>query len=135
MIAERYQFHQRSQRSSESVADYIAELRKLALHCEFGKFLNDALQDRLVCGLRNVAAQKQLILQTELTLDKALRGMEAAEESTKKLQGSDSSSSSSINRAGVTRDQARQPSKACGRCGKFDHFASACQFRKSVCNN
>ena len=107
MIAEQYQFHQRSQRPGKSVANYIAELRKLALHCEFNKFLNDALQDRLVCGLRNAAAQKQLLSQTEPTLDKALRlaqGMEAAKESTKKLQGGDSSFSSSINHAGVTRD-------------------------------
>ena len=64
VIAERYQFHQKSQRPGESVANYIAELCKLALHCEFGEFLNDALRDRLVCGLQNAAAQKQLLSQT-----------------------------------------------------------------------
>ena len=43
---------------NESVAEYIAELRKLALHCEFGEFLKDALRDRLVCVLRNAGVQK-----------------------------------------------------------------------------
>ena len=74
------------------MADYIAELHKLALHCEFGKFLNDSLWDYLVCELStagNTAAQKQLLLQTELTLDKAPRlaqGKAAAKEGTRKLQ-------------------------------------------------
>ena len=70
VIAERFRFHQRSQGLNESVAEYIAELRKLALHCEFGEFLKDALRDGLVCGLRNADVQKQLLAQTDLTLDK-----------------------------------------------------------------
>ena len=41
-------FHQRNQGLNELVAEYIIELRKLALHCEFGEFLNDVLQDRIV---------------------------------------------------------------------------------------
>ena len=107
VIAERFQFHQWSQGLNESVAEYIAELRKLALHCEFGEFLKDALRDRLVCGLRNAGVQKQLLAQTDLTLDKALQvaqGMEAAEKSTKTLQGGDTSSSNSqINCTGLSR--------------------------------
>ena len=43
VIAERFHFHQRNQGLNESVAEYIAELRRLALHCEFGEFLKDAL--------------------------------------------------------------------------------------------
>ena len=55
------------------MAEYIAELRKLALHCEFGEFLKDALRDQLVCGLRNAGVQKQLLAQTDLTLGPASR--------------------------------------------------------------
>ena len=35
----------------ESIAEYVAELRKAASFCEFVDFLDDALQDRFVCGL------------------------------------------------------------------------------------
>ena len=35
IIAERFKFHQRNQREGESIAQYIAELRKLSTHCEF----------------------------------------------------------------------------------------------------
>ena len=50
VIIERFRFHQRNQGLNESVAEYIAESCRLALHCEFGDFLKDALRDRLVCG-------------------------------------------------------------------------------------
>ena len=58
IIAERDIFNQRSQFAGESVAEYVAELRRLASTCNFGKFLDDALRDRLVCGLRNENARR-----------------------------------------------------------------------------
>ena len=45
VIAERFLFRKRSQ---ESIANYMAELRKLSTHCEFR---DEALRDRLVCGI------------------------------------------------------------------------------------
>ena len=56
VIAERFRFHRRQQAAGETVKDYVAELRRLATHCEFGSFLNEALRDRFVCGLRSEAA-------------------------------------------------------------------------------
>ena len=54
--------------------------------------MNDALRDRLVCGLHNESIQKNLLAIKDLTLkdaqDKAL-GMEAAD-NTKALHGTDS---------------------------------------------
>ena len=35
------------------MAEYLAELRKLAINYEFGNFLQDVLCDRLVCGLKD----------------------------------------------------------------------------------
>ena len=48
--AERFQFHKRGQNHGESVAEYLAELRRLAARCAFGNYLEEALRDRLVCG-------------------------------------------------------------------------------------
>ena len=61
MIAERYKFHQRAQKDGESVAQYLAALRKLAEKCEFGEFLDQALRDKLVCGIRNETIQRRLL--------------------------------------------------------------------------
>ena len=38
-VMETFKFHQRQQAAMESVAEYIAELRKLATYCEFGEHL------------------------------------------------------------------------------------------------
>ena len=61
VIAERFYFHIRGQGANKTIAEYIAELWRLATNCEFGEYLNDALRDRLVCGLRNMGIQKWLL--------------------------------------------------------------------------
>ena len=58
VIAKQFQFHKRTQKEEESVAEYVAELKRLSIHCQFEAYLNDALQDRLVCGLRKESTQK-----------------------------------------------------------------------------
>ena len=62
VIAERFHFHHRNQHSGESIAEYVTELRKLALHCEFKDYLDQALRDRLVCGLLSESTQKKLAI-------------------------------------------------------------------------
>ena len=42
IIVERYHFHKRNQASGESIAEYVAELRRLAAKCNFGTHLDDA---------------------------------------------------------------------------------------------
>ena len=83
VIAERFHFHKRSQAVGESIADYVAELRRLTTHCGYAAGqLEEALRDRLVCGLRNVSTQKKLLTEADLTLAKAIKiaqGMEAAD--------------------------------------------------------
>ena len=90
-IAERFQFHRRDQLPGESVTDYVAELRRLSTYCEFEGHLNDALRDRLVCGLRSESTQKRLLAIKKLTLQEAMdlaQAMETADKNSKALQGS-----------------------------------------------
>jgi len=37
--------------SRGAIADYVAELRRLSVKCNFGDYLEQALWDKLVCGL------------------------------------------------------------------------------------
>ena len=53
VIAERFHFHKREQHEGEGVAAYSAALKKCSEHCAFGTFLEEALRDRFVCGLRS----------------------------------------------------------------------------------
>jgi len=59
-IAERFRFYKGNQQQGKRVADCEAELRRLAINCKFGNFLNEALCDRLVCGIRDEAAKRRL---------------------------------------------------------------------------
>ena len=92
VIAERFHFHRQHQLPGESIAKFIAELRRLSLHCEFREYLEEALRDRFVCGLRSETTQKRLLAEPNLklqdALDKAL-AMEAAATNSKTLQQSE----------------------------------------------
>ena len=89
LIAERFRFYQRNQAAGESVLDYVAELRRLAISCDFGEFLDQALRDRFVCGLRTESTQKRLLTERDLTLAKAVElasGMETAAADARELK-------------------------------------------------
>ena len=79
--------------SSRRVCKLVCgELRRLARHCEFKTFLEEALRDRFVCGLHSKAIQNRLLTKKDLTLATAVDvavGMEAmAKEVTKLHAGS-----------------------------------------------
>ena len=47
VIMERFQFYRRSQKSNESVAEFVADLHRLSQTCKFGVFLEEALRGGL----------------------------------------------------------------------------------------
>jgi hypothetical protein len=71
-IAERFRFHKRNQQEGESMLSYVAELKKLTTHCNFGSNLEEILRDRLVCGLSNQQIQKGLLAESKLKFSKAV---------------------------------------------------------------
>ena len=141
LIAERFHFYQRKQAEGETTAQFVAELRRLATHCEFDERLDDALRDRLVCGLRNESVQKRLLSEAGLTFKRALElalGMESADANAKaiKHQGDDTS----IKRLSHTPRKSeavtgtapkREP---CYRCGRSNHTPQNCRFINAKCH-
>ena len=68
----------------------MAELRKIAEHCEYGTVLSDMLRDRLVCGIHGKAVQRHMLQEKTLSFDKALEmavAAEAAEKDSRRLTG------------------------------------------------
>jgi len=65
-----FHFHHHNQHNGESIAEYIAELRRL--YTEFSEYLNQALPNRMVCGLLSDSLQKRLLAEADLTLARAL---------------------------------------------------------------
>ncbi|RXN04917.1 putative protein K02A2.6-like protein [Labeo rohita] len=48
---QRFKFNSRNRQPNETVADYVAVLRELAQHCNYGEKLKEMLCDRLVGGI------------------------------------------------------------------------------------
>ena len=81
-IMQRYRFYTRVWQPNEIVAEFVADLRRLAKHCNFGDTLEKMLSDRLACGINDSSIQKKLLAESDLTFQRALsigEGTEAAD--------------------------------------------------------
>jgi hypothetical protein len=73
VIMQRYKFNTRTRKDGESVATYVAELKRLGEHCAYGDSLNEMVRDRLVCGINDLRIQNRLLQEPQdLTFQKAL---------------------------------------------------------------
>ncbi|CAB3984637.1 oocyte zinc finger 6-like [Paramuricea clavata] len=132
LIAERFRFHKRDQRDDENINTYVAEIKKLSKHCEFGTALNDSLRGRFVCGLYNESIQKRLLVETSLTFEKALKlavAMETAIKDSLELRGK----AKTIPPVNSIREVPMQ--HKCYRCGKEGHEPQECYFKDQYCRN
>ena len=131
IVVERYHFHKREQASGESVADYVAELRRLASKCKFENFLDDALRDRFIVGLRNNNILKRLLTEPDLTLARAVaftQNMEAAHANAQVMK---------MPTASLTVGQVEQAVKErvpCYHCANVGHSGASCRFCETVCH-
>ncbi|CAB4008107.1 Retrovirus-related Pol poly from transposon, partial [Paramuricea clavata] len=120
-IAERFRFYKRNQQEGESILSYIAELKKLTTHCNFGNNLEETLRDRLVCGLSNQQIQKRLLAESKLKFSKAVDIAVAMETATR--------DATEIHSKGR-----EEKPLVCYRCGANTHVATECRFKKEVCH-
>ena len=149
VVVERFQFHSRSQPPGETVAELVAQLKRLSEHCKFGTTVKEMLRDRLVCGLADTNIQRKLLAETDLTLDKALgtaRAMEAAEQNAKTLQAPQPSGNGEVHAVGRTATSRRTTGGGgaealsegadtpCSRCGGTKHSKADCRFKSAVCH-
>ncbi|KAG8137290.1 hypothetical protein E2320_004538 [Naja naja] len=157
-IAHQHAFHHRNHAEGESMNKYIAALQKAALQSEF-RDLDDALLDRVVCGVRDVKLQWCFFAKTDLTLQMVLDKAQAAEMSNQSMAEIQKSNSSpalwkpvTVHHEDANHDESadedddicclksskgrnvatekRQPT--CAGCGG-NHLQMACKFRNVIC--
>uniref|UniRef100_A0A6P7GN91 Uncharacterized protein LOC114344743 n=1 Tax=Diabrotica virgifera virgifera TaxID=50390 RepID=A0A6P7GN91_DIAVI len=131
VIYERYRFHSRNQQAEESLEQYVKEVKALSKSCKFEKFLDQALRDRLVCGISNTNIRTKLLSEAEtLTFEDACKkalSQEAAECQSKLVKGV---AAVSVGKLQMSSKQYRSQSKSqsesrnqsvlkpCFRCGR-----------------
>ena len=143
MIVQRFQFNSRSQKEGESIAEFVADLRRISEHCKYENVLDDMLRDRLVCGIQDVSVQRRLLAEPDLTFKKAMELAQTAEmasKNAKQLQNTPSNPpNGSVHALNTTQHQQRRApptgsrDQTCYRCGN-KHASSECRFKNATCN-
>ena len=135
LIAERFKFNRRNQLESESVAQFVVKLEQLALKREFGVFLEEALRDRLVCGLKNIQIRTKLLAERELIFKKAFETAQSMELVNKEdIRDVITAGDESVNKV----DKVATPRRSQGKSGSFfrcgrKHAPSECWCKTARC--
>lgn len=124
---ERFKFWHRVQTDGETISEFLAEPKKMTEHCQFGPFLDEALKDRFVCGLKSTTITKKLLAE-DPTLQKAVDialSMEAAEKQAQELRPAAENK---------PVQKLKQQQWECFRCGKKGHVPDKCFYKDSKCH-
>ncbi|XP_061706264.1 uncharacterized protein LOC133532646 [Cydia pomonella] len=139
-FADRAKFYAATRDIGESIEQWAARVRGLAVHCEFGSALDMILRDRLVLGFRAGPERDKLFEQDAATLTFA-KAVEVAQqaECARKVKALPTVTvkeeplyKASMGRAGqaASRDQ---PMRRCSVCGLKGHEADKCRFKNYRC--
>ena len=163
VIVQRYQFNSRQRSPSESIAEYVATLRKLAEFRNYGESLHKMLCNRFICGIAHPLVQKWLLTESDLTFTKAVtiaQAVKLAEKGAQQIQSSVDKESKEVckffttnakppgavkNKDGSSCD--KSTSAHCYRCGRKHnqqtyqfksetyHFCNKCGHIAKVCKS
>ncbi|UYV83269.1 K02A2.6-like [Cordylochernes scorpioides] len=151
IIYECAKFNSRIQEDREPVDEFITSLYKLADSCEFEGLHEQLIRDRIVVGVRDKALSERMQLDSELTLEKAVklvRQQEAVRQQQVDLQRPSTSQKVNqvkFNSKKQSPKQQQQPSRKkeksaktrsrCPKCGGFTHReGQACRAEGQRCN-
>jgi transposase InsO family protein len=136
-IVQRFHFNNRVRKPDESVSEYLAELRRLSEHCDYGSVLNEMLRDRLVCGINDSQIQRQLLAEANLTLRSATDIALASESAASfcKLLETAAPSCARPDAPVLKLQHNAEEGKRCGRCLSTRHHPSKCPFLSRRCFN
>ncbi|XP_026726971.1 uncharacterized protein LOC113508147 [Trichoplusia ni] len=133
ILAERYRFRQRRQSAGETIADYVADLKKMSRYCEFKINLEENLRDQFVCGLRSEYIRQRLFAEDNIDYQKALvlaNTLEAAERDAGAVEGTQEQTTS---RELSERIHKLELNK-CSACGVNGHGAHNCRYKEFECS-
>ncbi|XP_047517455.1 uncharacterized protein K02A2.6-like isoform X1 [Pieris napi] len=126
ILAERYRFRQRRQQENESIADYVADLKKLSRFCDFSTTLEDNIRDQFVCGLKSESTRQRLFAEENLCYKKAVSlaiNLEAAERD-----------AGVVDRSLIVEQVNKMQIRECKACGDTNHRWEDCVYKNFVCS-
>ena len=120
------QFHTHCRQPDESISTFMAEIRAIADHRNFGQSLNAMLWNRLVCEVND---QKWLLSDTDTTLkniEKVALAMESAANNALTMVGDKPPKQQFVHK--MYKSHKKKPARStCYRCGSKNHIAALCR--------
>lgn len=165
VLIRRYKLRKRHQRPGESIQAFVADLRDLARHCDYGALQDEMIRDQMIEGTSCEKTREKLLMEpdhlsladaikTALQVESALEYsslLNTTESACKQLTSTHHVTPESFAAAGTDiamlqkvrqRPQVRQRSQVgarsnCANCGSFSHVtrASDCPARGQTCRN
>ena len=125
------QIHQRNQGHTETVSEFLAVLQRFVADCKFEVFLEEALQDRCVCGVKSESLRRRLLLEKELTLAKATEiavAMKAADKDNRTIEAKSNETVNILQKPNIQNKEANErttkpTTPACYCCGRQGHLS------------
>ena len=141
ITVQRFQFNSREIAQGESIAVYVAALRKLVSTVPM-ETLNEMIRDRLVCGVNHDTIQPRFLAEKELTFERAFEdalSVEAAEKNSKIIKNGSNGKQETLHysETGFTHkdrksDKEFNKNPTCYQCGG-PHLAPSCRFKENIC--
>ncbi|XP_055371852.1 uncharacterized protein LOC129605880 [Condylostylus longicornis] len=108
---ERHKFFSRKQANSETIEEYVTELKNLSLTCEFNDLREDLVKDIFICGLSsNLSHIKERLLSEALT-----RSFNKNKYHQKRMP----QSNQKLSTKNLEKFSQNQKSSTCGKCGQI----------------
>ncbi|GFW15163.1 transposon Tf2-9 polyprotein [Trichonephila clavipes] len=141
IIPSRHKFLNRKQTAGEGISTYIAELRALAMNCDYDKdMFSIMLRDVFVSGLRDKMILDRLFEEDNINLEKTLNialAMEKAFRGTNDIMGRAINSMQTFKKHMDKKSnftKSRKKTLYCSRCTGTNHAKENCRFISSKCN-
>ena len=133
MYIERLKFYQRNQKEDEVADDFITDVRKLSLTCEFGEFKDQAVRDRVVFGLKDQKVKEKIIFSKDLSLMSVIEKIRLFNIQKIELQKTAiKEETSSVDK--VVKKEVKKSLKECTRCGTFHKYKNCPAFNAECFN-
>ncbi|CAC5382216.1 unnamed protein product [Mytilus coruscus] len=152
---ERYKFNTRVQGKSESIDQFVTDLRNMTQNCAFGTITEELVRDRIVCETNSERVKERLVRDDELTLAKAILACRADEESKRQIKTFKEDETVhalkrrpryqnqlrrkedqkfSCGKCGIQHEKRNCPAygKKCRKCNKLNHFQKCCRSKRKV---
>lgn len=158
IFRERKNFHNAVQAEGETVSEWHARVKKLALSCRFGDTLSAFVLDRFIMGINNKIFERLCEEDEKITIDDALRKalimemkllpsrVEAdsqvnylkSKNNKKTAKGNNNNWRNKDNNQKKQRDtntNTKKSGNACAHCGWRNHNSNECRYKQSKCHN